>query len=450
MSAHEPEPAWVQYALWWQVFPLGFLGGPPDALPDGAEPTHRLPALLPWLDYLIELGANGLLLGPLFASQTHGYDTVDHFRVDPRLGDEADVVELLTQAHARGVRVLFDGVFNHVGDRHPLFVQAVEDGRGAPSGRWFHLYWPDDATAPPEYEHFEGHRSLVTLNHAADEVVDLVAEVMTYWLDRGVDGWRLDAAYAVPPEFWARVVPRVRERHPEAYLVGEMIHGDYAGYVRTSGLDAVTQYELWWAIWHSLNDRNFFELVHALTRHQGFVEQFVPLTFVGNHDVTRIASRLEDPRLLDHALVVLLTVAGTPCLYAGDERAFRGVKEDRAGGDDAVRPAFPADPAQLAFGAAVLDRHRELIALRRRHPWLHRAVTTVTSVTNEQLVYTSAAGEHRLVVALNIADDAAHLDLPASGSTEQTGLTVLAGDGEPDGDTGLRVPGTGWVVLGEA
>ena len=174
---------------------------------------------------------------------------------------------------------------------------------------------------------------------------------MTHWLDRGADGWRLDAAYAVPPSFWAQVLPQVRERHPEAYVVGEVIHGDYARVVTESGIDAVTQYELWKAVWSSLNDGNLHELAHALGRHDGFLDTFVPLTFVGNHDVTRIASRLTDPRHLPHALAVLFTVGGTPSVYAGDEQAFTGVKEDRAGGDDAVRPPFPETPAGLApFG----------------------------------------------------------------------------------------------------
>ena len=124
-----------------------------------------------------------------------------------------------------------------------------------------------------------------------------------------------------------------------------MIHGDYAGFVRESGVDSVTQYELWKAIWSALNDRNFFELAWALDRHNAFLDAFVPQTFVGNHDVTRLASRLTRTRIIDHALAVLFACGGTPSIYAGDEQAFRGIKEDRLGGDDAIRPAFPAAPA---------------------------------------------------------------------------------------------------------
>jgi cyclomaltodextrinase len=439
-------PSWAEHAIWWQVYPLGFLGAEETGPPPGTPVTHRLPALTGWLDYLVELGASGLLLGPVFASATHGYDTVDYFRIDARLGDEADFAELVEQAHRRGVRVVLDGVFNHVGREFPRFEEALREGPGSAPARWFHLYPPSgDGVGEPEYEHFEGHRQLVTLNHTSPEVVDLVVEVMNHWLDRGADGWRLDAAYAVPVAFWAQVLPRVRERHPDAYVVGEVIHGDYVDYVRSGGLDSVTQYELWKAVWSGLNDRNLHELVWTLGRHDAFVAEFAPLTFVGNHDVTRIASKLTDERHLAHAVVILLTVGGTPSIYAGDEQGFRGVKEDRVGGDDAVRQTFPADPDELdPVGKGVLALHRDLIGLRRRHAWLHRAVTRVEHVTNEQLVYTSHLGDDALVVALNVADEPA--TVPAPGATG-----VLAGDGrleEEGGTATVAVPAHGWAVLG--
>jgi len=249
---------------------------------------------------------------------------------------------------------------------------------------------------------FDGHRDLLALNHDAPEVEEFVAEVMIHWLDRGAAGWRLDAAYAVPPRFWARVLPRVRKKHPGAYLFGEVIHGDYVSFVRESGVDAVTQYELWKAIWSALNDRNFFELAHALDRHNAFLDAFVPQTFVGNHDVTRLASRLKDPRLIDHALAALFSCGGTPSIYAGDEQAFRGVKENRLGGDDAVRPAFPERPDELSpAGLAVFRRHQELIGMRRRHAWLHRAKTRVVHLANETFAFEAFAGGRRLLVALN-------------------------------------------------
>jgi len=399
-------PGWADHAIWWHVYPLGFTGAPHEALPPDAPVAHRLGHLTAWLDYVVELGGNGLLLGPVFASQTHGYDTTDHLRIDPRLGDDADWDELVAQARRRGLRIVLDGVFNHVGRAHPRFVAALADGPGSAAGRWFR--WQCDAPDAPVPVDFEGHGALVALNHANPEVAEYVAEVMTHWLGRGADGWRLDATYAVPPTFWRRVLPAVRAAHPDAWIVGEMIHGDYAEYVAESGIDSVTQYELWKALWSSVRDGNFYELAWALKRHDEFARAFLPMTFAGNHDVTRIASQIPDPRHLMHVLAVLFLVAGTPAIYAGDEQGFRGVKQDRAGGDDAIRPEFPATPAGLAAAGWPLYRqHQRLISLRRNHPWLARATTTTLHVSNDQLVLaaTSSAGDDRLVLALNLADE---------------------------------------------
>lgn len=398
-------PTWADHAIWWHVYPLGFTGAPHAALKPGAPVEHRLPHLTGWLDYVIELGANGLILGPVFASETHGYDTVDHLRIDPRLGDDADWDAFVAQAHARGVRIVLDGVFNHVGRSHPRLIAALAGGFDSPAGRWFR--WQRDVSGELVPEVFEGHGSLVALNHANPEVAEHIAQVMNHWLDRGADGWRLDAAFAVPPSFWRQVLPTVRAAHPDAWIVGEMIHGDYSEYVAESGIDSVTQYELWKALWSSVLDRNLFELAWALERHDAFARDFLPLTFAGNHDVTRIASQITDPRQVTHVLAVLFLVAGTPAVYSGDEQGFRGVKEEREGGDDAIRPAFPAAPDALAADGWPLYReHQRLIGLRRNHPWLAHGKTTVLHVANEQLVLAadSPDGNARLVLALNLAD----------------------------------------------
>lgn len=430
-------PAWPEHVMWWHVYPLGFVGAPirDDVDPDAA-PEHRLDRLEPWLDHVIGLGLNGLLLGPVFAAETHGYDTVDHFRIDPRLGDEDDLRRLVDGAHARGIRVLLDGVFNHVGRGHPAF-RAFADGGDDPG-----LFRARRVDGRVEADVFEGHDALVALDHSSPAVVDLVVDVMCHWLERGVDGWRLDAAYAVPADFWAQVLPRVRERFPDAWFLGEVIHGEAADIVRTSTIDALTQYELWQGIWHGIADRNFFELSHAVERNDQLLATFVPQTFVGNHDVTRVASAI-GLDLVPHALAVLFAVAGTPSVYGGDELGWTGVKEERIGGDDAVRPEFPAapprdeelDPSALR----ILDAHRALIALRRRKPWLWRAHTDVVEVTNTALSLRTAVGDDAVVVALNIDD--APASLPVA-----DGVTVVAGEGAvADGRAAL--PPRGWLVL---
>jgi cyclomaltodextrinase len=441
------EPEWVGHAVWWQVYPLGFTGAWPPR--DGDTDTHRLRRLEAWLDYAVELGTSGLLLGPVFAAETHGYDTVDLLRIDPRLGDDADFDALIAAAHGRGLRVLLDGVFHHVGRGHPAFRAVLDQGPAAPTADWFHLTWPDEPWRPgtePSYATFEGHGALVALNHQEPAVRTHVADVLVHWLDRGIDGWRLDAAYAVPTEFWSEVLPRVRERHPAAYFVGEVIHGDYPDFVTRSTIDAVTQYELWKAIWSGLNERNFFELDHALQRHNDFLDTFVPLTFVGNHDVTRLASQLTDERDVGLALAVLLTVGGTPSVYAGDEHGYRGVKEDREHGDDAVRPPFPPRPADLApYGWPTYRLHQDLIGLRRRHDWLHAARTRRVHLTNEQFGYEVSDGEHRLLVCLNVGAEPAEIPVPHAASV-LNGAAELTHAGS--GDAVVRLAPHTFAVLG--
>lgn len=431
--------------MWWQVYPLGFTGAPvrPDQAPTDAEPVHRLPRIADWLDHVVGLGLNGLALGPVFASQTHGYDTVDHFRVDPRLGDDADFDRLVAAAKDRGLRVLLDGVFNHVGRAHPAFAALEAEGPDAATAGMFRVDWRGWTPGSPiRAEVFEGHDQLVALDHGSDEVVDLVAEVMEHWLGRGADGWRLDAAYAVPPEFWARVLPRVRATFPDAWFTGEVIHGDAEAVVRVSGLDSLTQYELWQGIWHGLADRNFFELAHAIERHDALLDTFVPSTFVGNHDVTRIASAV-GPDLVPHALAVLFTVAGVPTVYSGDELGFQAVKEERLGGDDAVRPEFPDHPpTERSLDPAareVLRIHHDLIAVRRQRPWLHRAHTDVVSLTNEQVVLRTGTGVGAVVVALNLDDRPVTL-------TAADATSVAVGDAGLDGRS-VTLPPRGWAVL---
>ncbi|UFU02739.1 DUF3459 domain-containing protein [Ruania suaedae] len=428
----------AEHVIWWHVYPLGFVGA--DTTGADRTPATRLPDLIGWLDHLLELGANGLALGPVFDSSTHGYDTIDYFRVDPRLGTEDDLVALIDAAHARGIDVMLDGVFNHVGPDFPA-LRTARQNPASPEARLFEQD-PDGALVA-----FEGHGGLITLNHGATEVADLVTEVMTYWCERGVDAWRLDAAYTVPIDFWSRVLPAVRERHPQVYVMGEVIHGDYAAFVQAGGMDAVTQYELWQGIWHAIADHNLHELDHALGRHNGFLETFVPYTFVGNHDVTRIASQVGDEHL-DHALALLLTLGGTPSIYYGDEFGLRAVKEERAGGDDAIRPAFGspgADPIQVPGARPeVLALHQELIGLRRRHAWLHTARSRTVAVGNDSITVevtgTEADGEQSLIVCLNIGDD----DVRTPAAQFLAGRRAGLDGGE------LVVGPHGWAVAGPA
>ena len=314
-----------------------------------------------WLDHVADLGCGAVLLTPIHSSSTHGYDTIDAFTLDERLGDDADLDRFVGACHDRDLRVLFDGVFNHVGRAF-----ARTDWL---SGR----VW-------------EGHDDLPTLDHGNPEVLDWADAVARHWLDRGGDGWRFDVAYSIPRAFLAGLTARIKSAHPSAFLFGEMIAGDFAGLVRETSLDSVTAYELFKAIWSSLNDANMWELAWALERHAALAAEFPPVTFLGNHDVSRIASQLRDPRHLELALAVLFTVPGIPCIYYGDELGWTGVKTTGVGGDDAIRPVLPSVYGDHPHVEQV-DQHRRWIRFRREHPELTGAALQVVEKTNPTITY---------------------------------------------------------------
>jgi cyclomaltodextrinase len=406
---HAATNTWVDHAIFWHAYPLGFVGAESQSASE-QKVSHRLSHLHAWLDYAVELGCSALQLGPIFLSHSHGYDTIDHLRIDPRLGDEHDFQQLAAAAERKGLKLVLDGVFNHVGRGFAQLRDAVERGDQSPYARWFRRRGP----GPEDFATFEGHHGLVALNHDEPQVAAYVTQVMKHWLARGAHGFRLDAAYAVPSRFWQQVLSDVRREHPASWFVGEVIHGDYVQYVKDSALDSLTQYELWKAIWSAINDKNFFELAWSLERHTQFTEHFLPLTFLGNHDVTRIASKIEDERHLPHALVALFTLPGVPSVYAGDEQAFRGIKEERLGGDDAIRPRFPASPAELLpYGWPIYRLHQALIGVRRRHAWLQRARTTIETRTNQVLSYRCSHEGNALTIVLNVGDQPYSLAQPA-------------------------------------
>ena len=334
--------------------------------------------------------------------------TLDHMHIDVRLGGDAAFDRLTTACRDMGLPVILDGVFNHVSRNHPAVQAALDEAAGQlkpadnPWHGLVHAHVGDHGE--PALDVFEGHGDLVALDHGSDETVDYVARVMNHWLDRGAAGWRLDAAYAVPSQFWARVLPQVKAVHLYSWVFGEVIHGDYPRIIEESTMDSLTQYELWKSIQHALETENFFELNWNLKRHNAFLDSFVPQTFIGNHDVTRIASQI-GPAKAALALAVLMTVGGVPSIYYGDEQGYVGVKQERFGGDDDIRPKFPDSPAELStLGEPTYRLHQALIALRHRNPWLIDARTEAVKLENKHFIYRSASADaqHSLTVDLNI------------------------------------------------
>lgn len=373
----------VDHAIWWHVYPLGATGAP---IRGAADAVHRLPQLENWLDYVVELGCSGLLMGPVFRSTSHGYDTLDHVAIDPPLGTEEDFDQLVAAARARGVAIMLDGVFNHVGAQHPMVSDPGSPIRrvdGRPVG-------------------WEGHNDLVLLDHDDPRTADLVVDCMLHWLRRGIAGWRLDVAYAVPSWFWRAVTDRVRREFPDAVFLGEVIHGDYAGIAEEGGLDSVTAYELWKATWSAIADRNFWELSWALERHDRFSAAHVLQTFVGNHDVSRIASLVGDDGTV-LALVVLITTPGMPSVYYGDEQGFRGENGSGEWADDPLRPSLPETPEGLApYGWWLYRVHQDLIGLRRRHPWVTRGRVRVVAKDLTWITYETSRDGHTMRVELRL------------------------------------------------
>ncbi|OKL49223.1 alpha-amylase [Boudabousia marimammalium] len=414
---------------WWHVYPLGALGA--DTTGQDSTCHHSLKELIPWLDHARDLGLNGIALGPIFASELHGYDTLDYFQIDQRLGNLEDFHALVAAAHERGMKVMLDGVFNHISRNHPLLedpAQAIENG----------LVHADNTGQPRA---FEGHGQLIELKHSSPAVQDLIVEIMTHWLSMGADAWRLDAAYTLAPELWKPILGRVKERYPDVYIMGEVIHGDYIHTVTASGMDAVTEYELWKAIWSSLNDQNMHELAWTLKRHNEFTEAFLPYTFVGNHDVTRIATQVPAP-LTDLTYVILTTVSGTPAIYYGDELDWTGHKEERFGGDDAIRaalPPFPPAPAERPDSYRLLQH---LLSIRRRVPELIHSRTRPIAVDGPVIAYvceSNPEGRPLLTVALNSGENA--VDVECEG-----GNLIAHRDAHQNAD-GIHLGPAGWAIL---
>ena len=439
-----------EHAICWQLYPLGALGAPklnPEIeVPEKGpfRPVRTLADLGTWVDHARRLGANAILLGPIFQSYSHGYDTIDYFRIDSRLGTMEDFSAFIEYAHRQGMAVLADGVFNHVSPYCPQMRDVVQRGPQSPYADFFRAEFTDwHPGRLPAYDTFEGHAGLAALNHGNTQVRALIGKVMDYWSGRGLDGWRLDAAYAVDPQLWAQILPPLRRKYPHLWVFGEVIHGDYPQLVAQAGWDSLTQYELWKSIWSSLSDHNFYELQWNLTRHLEFCEHFWPQTFLSNHDVTRIASRLT-PGQVGQAAAILLTLPGVPSIYYGDELGYQGVKEERAGGDDAIRPRLPAT------AGVTTDRQKKfwhyyasLIALRRRHPWLAHAKIEVTHIENEVISYRASAadGSGELLVVCNNSEETIGAGHPALAEIGHPALADSFQNGEiSSGTFGVFAP----------
>jgi cyclomaltodextrinase / maltogenic alpha-amylase / neopullulanase len=439
-------------SIFYHVYPLGLCGAP--ARNDfSAAPVERLEKLHCWLGHIRELGANALYLGPLFEASAHGYDTADYWHVDRRLGTDASLVRLVEACHAAGLRVVLDGVFNHVGRDFWAFRDIQARGQESPYVGWFAGI--DFGRRSPYgdefgYEGWSGHYDLVKLNLANRDVREhLLGAVRSWILDFGIDGLRLDAADVLDLDFQRELAATCRSIRSGFWLVGEVVHGDYRRWANPETLDSVTNYEAYKGLWSSLASRNYFEIAWTLGREfgPGGLCAGLPLyNFVDNHDQDRVASKLPDARLLYPLHLLLFTMPGVPSIYYGSEW---GLRARRLPGDDSpVRPALePADGPRLGSAPELPATIRRLAEVRRGSAALRRGSYRQLLVASEQFAFAREDASETVVVMLNAAAEAATVTVPAPLDGEWRDLLnggVVRADG---GRLTSEVPGSWGRVL---
>ena len=393
---------WAYNSVFYQIYPIGFCGAPTQ---NDGECVPRIRKLLDWSGYLQELGVDSILLNPIFESDSHGYDTRDFKKIDCRLGTNDDFASVCKDLHAHGVKIVLDGVFNHVGRGFWAFKDVQEKKWDSPYKDWFHINFDGNSNYNDGfwYEGWEGHFELVKLNLQNPAVADYLLECIKYWVDTfDIDGLRLDVAYSLDHGFMQRLRSYVEELKDGFVLIGEVLFGDYNLIVNERMLHSCTNYECYKGIYSSFNSMNLFEIAHSLHR------QFGPdpwciyrgkhlVTFVDNHDVTRLASILTNDKHIPLAYGLLFGMPGIPCLYYGSEWGQPGEKAPN--NDYALRPCFETPmPNELT------EYIKQLIRIRQNSDALCNGSYKNIIIQNHQLVFERCSDTERIIVAINAAD----------------------------------------------
>lgn len=408
---------WAYESVFYQIYPLGFCGAPFEN--DGIE-VSRIKKVEDWIPHMKKLGINAIYFSPVFESDTHGYNTRDYKKLDCRLGTNADFAQLCGKLHEEGIKVVLDGVFNHVGRGFYQFQDVVKNRENSPYLHWFHIDLNGNSNYNDGlwYEGWEGNYDLVKLNLQNEEVVAHLLESAGYWIDAfHIDGLRLDVAYCLDHNFVRRLRRFCDERKAEFFLVGEMLHGDYNQMVNGEMLHSSTNYECYKGLFSSFNSLNLFEIMHSLLR------QFGPenwtlykgkhlLSFVDNHDVSRIASILTNEKHLPLIYTLMFAMPGIPCVYYGSEW---GAKADKSEGDPALRASFDA-PCENALTEYIAL----LAAIKKESPALNYGDFSTVVLTNQQCIFQRKCEKERILVAINAGGDSytAHFDAGCGQATE--------------------------------
>ena len=400
---------WAYENVFYQIYPLGFCGAPFEN--DGVL-EHRILKLNDWIPHIEKLGANAIYFSPVFESDTHGYNTRDYSKIDTRLGTNEDFQSVCKNLHKAGIKVVLDGVFNHVGRGFWAFQDVLEKRWDSPYKDWFHISFDGNSNYNDGlwYEGWEGNYDLVKLNLRNEDVIQHIFSCIKGWVEEfDIDGLRLDVAYCLDHDFLRRLRSFCDGLKPDFFLVGETLHGDYNQWMNDSMLHSVTNYECYKGLYSSFNSMNMFEINHSLLR------QFGPdnwtlykgkhlLSFVDNHDVTRVASILSNENHLPLIYALAFGMPGIPCVYYGSEWGAKARKEE---GDPALRASFekPEWNDLTTFISKLAEAKKHSNALNYGD---FRSVL----LTNRQCIFERKTDSERVLVAINADDQPfmAHFD----------------------------------------
>ncbi len=420
---------WAYESVFYQIYPLGFCGAPYEN--DGVE-AHRIKKIEEWIPHMKKLGVDAIYFSPLFESDTHGYNTRDYKKIDVRLGTNEEFKNIVEKLHEEGIKVVLDGVFNHVGRGFEPFMDVVKNREGSRYKDWFNINFGGNSCYNDGlwYEGWEGNYDLVKLNLRNYEVCDYLIDAVNFWIDYfDIDGIRLDVAYCLDKDFIRRLRGFTDSKKSEFVLIGELLHGDYNQFVGDGMLHSCTNYECYKGLFSSFNSMNMFEIMHSLNRQFGPENWTIYkgkhlLTFADNHDVTRVASVLSNEKHLEPLYGMLFGMPGIPCVYYGSEW---GEKADKKQGDPALRPCF-GEPNWNE-----LTSHIEKLAnIRKSEKALCYGGFNTVVLTNKQCVYERRVDDERILVAINADENSffAGFNMGCDSATELiSGEEVSIGQG---------------------
>lgn len=397
---------WYNNAIIYHIYPLGFCGAP--KFNEGGAVEYRLDKIIDWIPHFKEMNVDALYLGPIFESVEHGYDTIDYKMIDRRLGDNESFKKICSALHENGIKIILDGVFNHVGRGFAKFKDIQEKGQSSPYCGWFHnlnFGGPSPCGDNFWYEGWNGHYNLVKLNLRNPEVTDYLMDVVNFWMDEfNIDGIRFDAADCIDFDFFKRIRSHCKGRNPEFWLMGEIIFGDYKRWANPEMLDSVTNYECYKGIYSSHNSKNYFEIDYSINRQSGsnaIYPGIVLYNFADNHDVNRIASTLTTPEHIYNVYTLLYTMPGIPSIYYGGEYGVKGVKANNS--DDNLRPCLDLD--NIPDKNEKLYQHIvKLGRIYKAYPALRTGSYHTVIIRNQQMLFTKELNGQTVYIALNLED----------------------------------------------